>query len=44
MKALRDAMVSLTEDMDILRNRTEKEKIDIKIYAVQKFAGDMLDI
>lgn len=44
MKDLRDAMIGLTEDMDILRARTEKEKSDIKVYACQKFAKDMLDI
>ena len=44
MKDLRDAMVGLTEDMEILRTRTEKEKAEIKVYAVQKFAKDMLDI
>ena len=34
MKDLRDAMVMLTEDMDILRARTEKEKGEIKVYAI----------
>jgi molecular chaperone GrpE (heat shock protein) len=34
MKALRDNMVILNEDMEILRKRTEKEKAEIKIYAI----------
>ena len=34
MKSLRDNMISLNEDMEILRKRTEKEKGEIKIYAI----------
>jgi len=37
-------MIDLTEDMDTLRKRTEKEKDEMKVYAVSNFAKDVLEI
>ena len=44
MKQLRDSMIDLTEEMETLRRRTEKEKEEMKVYAVSKFAKDVLEI
>lgn len=42
--AIKDQLVRTMADMDNLRKRTEKQVADSRIYAVEKFAGDLLSV
>ncbi|ACT60782.1 nucleotide exchange factor GrpE [Hirschia baltica] len=42
--ALKDQLVRTMADMENLRKRTEKQVADSRIYAVEKFAGDLLSV
>ncbi len=42
--ALKDQLVRKMADMENLRKRTEKQLADSRIYAVEKFAGDLLSV
>jgi len=37
-------MIVLSDEMDVLRQRTEKEKQEMKVYAISNFAKDVLEI
>ncbi|MEL6856846.1 MAG: nucleotide exchange factor GrpE [Pseudomonadota bacterium] len=41
---LRDQMLRARAEMENLRKRSEREKSDARIYAIEKFAGDLLSV
>ena len=41
---LRDQMLRAMAEMENLRKRSEREKSDARIYAIEKFAGDLLSV
>ncbi len=40
----RDQMLRARAEMENLRKRSEREKSDARIYAIEKFAGDLLSV
>ena len=41
---LREQMLRAMAEMENLRKRSEREKSDARIYAIEKFAGDLLSV
>ena len=44
MQALKDQVLRAHAEMDNVRKRTAKEVVDARVYAVEKFAGDLLNV
>ncbi len=42
--AMKDQLVRTLADMDNLRKRTAKETADARVYAIERFAGDLLPV
>ena len=41
---IRDQLLRAMAEMENLRKRSEREKLDARVYAIEKFAGDMLSV
>ena len=41
---LRDQMLRAMAEMDNLRKRSEREKVDARVYAIEKFSRDLLSV
>jgi len=41
---MRDQLLRAMAEMENLRKRSEREKLDARVYAVEKFAGDLLNV
>lgn len=41
---MRDQMLRAMAEMDNLRKRSEREKVDARVYAIEKFARDLLSV
>ena len=41
---MRDQLLRAMAEMENLRKRSEREKLDARVYAIEKFAGDMLSV
>ena len=41
---MRDQMLRALAEMENLRKRSEREKLDARVYAIEKFAGDLLNV
>ena len=44
VQALKDQVLRAHAEMDNVRKRTAKEVVDARVYAVEKFAGDLLNV
>jgi molecular chaperone GrpE len=41
---MRDQLLRAMAEMENLRKRSEREKLDARVYAIEKFAGDLLSV
>lgn len=41
---MRDQLLRAMAEMDNIRKRSEREKSDARVYAIEKFAGDLLSV
>eukprot|EP00521_Asterionellopsis_glacialis_P019468 CAMPEP_0195332828 /NCGR_PEP_ID=MMETSP0708-20121125/13606_1 /TAXON_ID=33640 /ORGANISM="Asterionellopsis glacialis, Strain CCMP134" /LENGTH=205 /DNA_ID=CAMNT_0040401853 /DNA_START=35 /DNA_END=649 /DNA_ORIENTATION=+ len=41
---MRDQLLRTMAEMENLRKRSEREKLDARVYAIEKFAGDLLSV
>lgn len=41
---IRDQLLRAMAEMENIRKRSEREKLDARVYAIEKFAGDLLSV